>query len=170
MELKSTLGQSLNEFKYQLSGNRITTIDPPDNRNRRAEYGLTIPELFPENNNARIPTMVVSGLSTFGANQGFNIEYWNHTLTDNVTLPRGNHTFKAGAMAAFEQKNENANNETQGRFTFNAGGGLTAFQNFLTGNSAGTCAANCTYSESQNEIYNRLRFQRYEMFVQDTWH
>jgi hypothetical protein len=170
LEMKSTLGQSLNEFKYQLSGNKITTIDPPDNRNRRADYGLTIPELFPENNNARIPTMVVAGLSTFGANQGFNIEYWNHTLTDNVTLPRGNHTFKAGAMAAFEQKNENANNETQGRFTFNAGGGLTAFQNFLTGNSAGTCAANCTYSESQNEIFNRLRFQRYEMFVQDTWH
>src|SRR5690606_29649942 len=61
-------------------------------------------------------------------------------------------------------------NETQGRFTFgNTPGGRTAFQNFLTGNADGLCGTNCTYSEAEIDITNNLRFNRYEMFVQDTW-
>ena len=70
---------------------------------------------------------------------------------------------------AFEQKNENANNQTQGRFVFGAGGGRTAFQNFLTGNRDGLCGAGCTYTEAEIDVTNHLRFNRYEMFVQDTW-
>ena len=50
-------------------------------------------------------------------------------------------------MGAFEQKNENANNETQGRYTFATGGGRTAFQNFLTGNRDRLCGTPCTYAE-----------------------
>jgi hypothetical protein len=108
-------------------------------------------------------------MSTIGAGQGYNIEYWNHTLSDNITHQRGNHVFKAGAMAAFEQKNENAGNETQGRFSFGTGGGRTGFQNFLMGNRDGLCGNPCSYSESEIDITNQLRFNRYEMFAQDTW-
>ncbi len=63
--------------------------------------------------------------------QSFNIEYFNYTLGDNFTYQRGAHTFKAGGIATFESKNENANNNTQGSFAFvNTTGGRTAFQNF----------------------------------------
>ena len=168
-ELRASLGPSLNEFRYQLSGNKIVTEDPPENVNTRAALGIQIPELFPENNANRIPTFTGTGLSLAGAPQGYNIEYWNHTLSDNFTHQRGNHVYKVGAMAAFEQKNENAGNETQGRFTFATGGGRTAFQNFLTGNRDGLCGNACSYSESEIDITNQLRFNRYEMFVQDTW-
>ena len=168
-ELRATLGSALNEFRYQLSGNNIKTEDLEDNVNTRSAVGLNIPELFPENNAGRIPTFAGTGMSTIGAGQGYNIEYWNHTLSDNVTMQRGNHVFKGGLMAAFEQKNENAGNETQGRYTFATGGGRTAFQNFLTGNRDGLCGNACTYSESEIDITNQLRFNRYEMFAQDTW-
>ena len=67
----------------------------------------------------------------------------------------------------FEQKNENASNETQGNFTFGAGGGRTAFYNFLSGNADGLCGNACTYSEAQNDVTEHLRFNRYEMFAQD---
>jgi hypothetical protein len=168
-ELRATLGQGLNEFRYQLSGNKIETVDLPENVNTRSAVGLQIPELFPENNADRIPTIAGTGMSTIGAGQGYNIEYWNHTFSDNFTYSRGDHVYKFGLMAAFEQKNENAGNETQGRFTFATGGGRTAFQNFLTGNRDGLCGTACTYSESEIDITNQLRFNRYEMFAQDTW-
>jgi hypothetical protein len=168
-ELRTTMGNGLNEFRYQLSGNKIVTTDPDDNRNTRPEYGLTTPELFPENLNNRIPVINVAGLALAGPIQGFNIEYWNHTVSDSYTHTRGHHTFKGGFLMAFEQKNENANNETHGRFVFGVGGGRTAFQNFLTGNRDGLCGNPCTYAESEIDITNHLRFNRYEMFAQDTW-
>jgi hypothetical protein len=168
-EVRATLGQSLNEFRYNLSGNHITTEDLEGNVNTRSALGLQIPELFPENNAGRIPGVFGAGISPVGAIQGFDIQYWNHTFSDNLTHQRGNHVYKAGLMVAFEQKNENANNETHGRFTFNQGGGRTAFQNFLTGNRDGLCGNACSYSESEIDITNHLRFNRYEMFAQDTW-
>lgn len=168
-EVRATLGQSLNEFRYNLSGNHITTEDPEGNVNTRSALGLQIPELFPENNAGRIPGVFGAGISPVGAIQGFDIQYWNHTFSDNLTHQRGNHVYKAGLMVAFEQKNENANNETHGRFTFAQGGGRTAFQNFLTGNRDGLCGNACSYSESEIDITNHLRFNRYEMFAQDTW-
>ena len=167
-ELRTTLGQGLNEFRYQLSGNKIVT-DDENNRNLRSDYGIQIPELFAENRANRIPVISVSGLSLAGPIQGFNIEYWNHTFSDSYTHTRGDHTLKAGLLMAFEQKNENANNETHGRFVFGVGGGRTAFQNFLTGNRDGLCGNPCTYAESEIDITNNLRFNRYEMFAQDTW-
>ena len=69
----------------------------------------------------------------------------------------------------FEQKNENAANQTQGNFTFGAGGGRTAFQNFLSGNADGLCGNACTYTEAQTDVTVHLRFNRYEMFAQDSW-
>jgi hypothetical protein len=168
LEARSLHGRGLNELKYHLSGNKIDNTTPEGTRNTRAQFGVDIPELFPENNANRIPSISITGLSLLGATQGFHNVYWNHTITDNFTYQREKHTYKAGILMAFEQKNEGANAETQGRFTFVTGGGRTAFQNFLTGNRDGLCTA-CGYSESQTDVTNNLRFNRYEMFVQDTW-
>jgi carboxypeptidase family protein len=172
VKLASIFGSgTLNEASYQMSGNRISTTNPDGTRNTKAQYGLTTQELFPENAGDRIPTIRLSGLtnSTIGATQPINIEYRNHTFGDNFTFARGNHTYKAGALITFEAKDENAASATQGDFTFAAGGGFTAFQNFLRGNRDGACGTTCTYTEAANDITENLRFNRYEAFVQDTW-
>jgi hypothetical protein len=131
---RGTFGRMLNELKYQFSSNRIHTSDDARNGTTRTQLGLSIPELHPENA-GRLPSIgrsgAVAGITTI---QVYNIEYNNRSITDNLTWQRGNHGLKFGALATFEQKNENANNNTQGSFVFNAGGGRTAFQNFLTGN------------------------------------
>ncbi len=169
-ELRTSMGRALNELKVQFSSNRIRTVDDPRNQNLRSQFGINIPELFAENEAGRIPSIAVAGVvSTATTIQRFNIEYYNTTIADNLTFQRGNHTFKVGGLAAFEQKNENANNNTQGSFSFGSGGGRTAFQNFLTGNRDGLCGSNCTYSEAEIDVTNHLRFNRYEMFAQDTW-
>jgi hypothetical protein len=162
---------TLNEFSYQLSGNDITTTNPDGTRNKKSDYGLTSNELFPENNAGYIPTLVFPGTnpSTVGASQLFGIHYRNHTVTDNVTLQRGNHALKVGGLFAFEMKDENGANETQGRFTFAAGGGFTAFQNFLMGNPNGQCGTACTYTEFERDVTVNFRTRRYEVYAQDSW-
>jgi outer membrane receptor protein involved in Fe transport len=170
-QITATLSpNTLNEFTYQLSGNEISTGYSEGARNKKSDYGISTGELFADNANGLIPILRVGGLATpIGANQLVEIKYRNHTLADNLTLQRGNHSFKVGALVTLESKDENAANATQGDFTFAAGGGRNAFQNFLRGNRDGLCGAPCFYTESEIDITNHLRFNRYEAYVQDSW-
>jgi hypothetical protein len=159
----------LNELQYQFSANRISTVNPEGTRNRRADFGLTIAEVFPENNTGLIPIVAIAGLSTIGANQLYRIQYLNHTFTDNFTWQRGDHSIKFGGLASFEQKNENAASASQGSFNFVAtASGPSAFQSFLRGNAASLCPG-CTYTEAEKDIDVRLRWNRFEFYAQDTW-
>src|SRR5690606_25365125 len=139
--------------------------------NRRDAFGINIPELFPDNRNALIPTISIAapGPSLAGAPQLFDNKYRNYTVANNLSWQRGDHPIKGGLLFAFEQKDEASGSETQGRFTFGAGGGRTGFQNFLMGNRDGLCGASCTYAEPELEILSQFRFNRYEFYVQDSW-
>src|SRR3954463_8616561 len=169
--LRSTHGNNrLNELQFQFSSNTISDANLAGDRNLRSSLGLTIPEVFTGNDLGVIPLLAVTGqLSNTGANQLFNIEYRNYTVTDSFTWQRGAHGLKFGGLMTFERKNENAANQTQGNFTFDTGGGHTAFYNFLSGNADGSCGNACTYSEAQRDVTVHLRFNRYEMFAQDSW-
>ncbi|MGE5126253.1 MAG: carboxypeptidase regulatory-like domain-containing protein [Betaproteobacteria bacterium] len=169
-QLTTTIGsRMLNELSLQVSGNAIRSRYASGVRNRRDQYGLDIPELDPENREGLIPQVAIAGLSTIGANQPFDNSYRNRTLADNLSWQVKNHTLKGGFLLALESKNELSTAVTQGSFSFGAGGGRSAFQNFLTGNADGLCGASCTYSEPASEIASRLRWRRYELFLQDSW-
>lgn len=162
-------GNKLNEINYHFSSNNISTQPAEDVKNTKAAFGVTIPEVFPENNAGLIPIVDVTGLSTFGANQLYRIQYINHSITDNFSWQRGKHAYKMGGLATFEQKNENAASRSQGAFLFVATtGGPSAFQSFLRGNANGACTA-CTYTEAERDIDLNLRFNRFEFYAQDTW-
>src|SRR4051812_13006048 len=169
--LRSTHGGArLNEFQFQFSGNKISDINQAADRNLRSSLGLNIPEVFPGNDLGVMPLVTVTGqLSLVGANQLYSIAYHNYTVTDSFSWQRGTHGLKFGGLMTFEQKNENASNVTQGNFTFAAGGGRSAFYNFLSGNADGLCGNACTYSEAQNDVTEHLRFNRYELYAQDSW-
>jgi carboxypeptidase family protein len=169
--LRSLHGSSrMNEAQFQFSSNTISDLNLAGDRNLRSSLGLTIPDVFPGNDLGVMPFVQVAGqLSTIGANQLYNIEYRNYTVTDNYTWQRGEHGLKFGGLATIEQKNENAANLTQGSFTFAAGGGRTAFYNFLSGNADGLCGNACSYTEAQTDVTVHLRFNRYEFYGQDTW-
>jgi hypothetical protein len=170
-QLRTVIGShSMNEFQFHFSGNKIGTINPEGTNNLRNQIGLNIPEIYPENAGGYMPLVTVTGqLSQIGANQLIAIEYKQFTLSDNFTTQRGTHSLKAGGLATFEQKNENATNQTQGNFAFGTGGGRTAFQNFLTGNADGLCGTTCSYAEAEIDVTNHLRFNRWEFFAQDSW-
>jgi hypothetical protein len=169
-QLTTTIGpRMLNELSLQFSGNAIKSIYGENARNRRDAFSLTIPELSPENRNSLIPTVAVSGLSSIGAPQLFDNKYRNYTLADNLSYQWGDHQLKGGFLFAWEVKDELSGSGTQGSFSFAAGGGRTAFQNFLTGNRDGLCGSVCTYTEPTIEVASQFRFARYEFYVQDSW-
>lgn len=165
----------INEATYNYSTNLIDSTVV--GRSRKSDYAgvATIPEVFPQNNAGVIPTIAfTSAIANLGALQGFNIEYKNYLVRDVLTWTRGNHTFKFGGEASWESKDENANNLTQGSFSFSGirtrgtSGSISltqtgiAFADFLLGRAN-------TYTEDQVDVTVNLRFGRREFFVQDTW-
>lgn len=174
--LVSTFGSNVvNEISFNMSGNEITT-DLVGLYNRE---NINIPnnELFPENNSSIPPTIVISGLpnpastvaATFGAGQLFDISYRNFNPRDNLTIVRGPHTLKFGVDMSWESKDENAANESQGRFTFSGlqtrRAGIQSgipLADFLLGRAS-------SYTESERDVTNNLRFGRTEFYGQDTW-
>jgi len=167
VNLTSTFGPNVvNEALFTFSGNKITT----DLVGRYSRDNVNIPnrELFPENVSSRPPTLV-TGLGTLGAGQLYNIAYRNWNPKNNTTVVRGSHTIKFGGDVSFEAKDENAANESQGRFTFSGQqtriSGVTsgiAFADFLLGRAS-------SYSEAERDVTVNLRFGRTEFYVQDTW-
>jgi carboxypeptidase family protein len=169
-QLTTTISPSmLNEFSFQFSGNAIKSVYGDNVTNTRTALGLTIPELFPENRNGLIPSLLIPPLSNVIVPQLFDNKYRNYSFSDNLSWQRGSHALKAGFLFAFEQKNELSTSETQGRFTFAAAGGRTAFQNFMTGNRDGLCGTSCLYTEPEIEVGSQFRFNRYEFYAQDSW-
>ena len=165
----------VNEVTYNYSSNHI--VSTVIGRSFESDYAgvSTIPEVFAENNAGVIPRIAfTSAHSNLNSLQGFNIPYKNQVIRDVATLVNGNHTWKFGGEISFEAKDENANNVTQGAFTFSGvrsrgsvgASSLTqtglAFADFLMGRAD-------NYSEDQRDVTVNLRFGRRELFVQDTW-
>ncbi|HEV2864713.1 MAG TPA: TonB-dependent receptor [Pyrinomonadaceae bacterium] len=176
LSLASVFSPTLvNEATYNYSGTLIGSR--PTGRGFRSDYpgADKIPERFPENNAGAIPTI---NISTFGAvaygHQGFRILTRIHAIRDVVTWTNGNHTFKFGGEFSHEQKAENANNLSQGGFTFS--GNQTAGPTALGGTTrTGLGAASFllglanTYNEDERDVTFDFRFGRREFFAQDTW-
>ena len=63
--LRSIIGSNkLNELNYHFSSNNITTAPADGVRNTQGGFGVTIPEVFPENNAGLIPVIDITGLSS----------------------------------------------------------------------------------------------------------
>ena len=136
----------------------------------RQKLGIQIPEIFPENTANLLPRILIPGVVGFEGTEFIGREHLSHTVTSALTLQQDTHRLKAGGLISLERANSNLFDErTQGSFIFLAGGGFTAFQNFLRGNPDGTCGSGCSYLERDIDVLNRLRSGRYELFIQDTW-
>ncbi len=165
----------VNEVTYNFSSNLIGSAVV--GRSHESDFpGVnSIPEVFPENNAEVIPRIAfTSAIANINTLQGFNIVYKNHVVRDVATWTRGNHTWRFGGEVSFEKKDENANNATQGIFSFagtrsrGTSGTISltqtgiAFADFMMGRAD-------SYTEDERDVTVNLRFGRREFFVQDTW-
>jgi hypothetical protein len=167
VSLVSTFGSNLiNEASFAFSSNDIST----QLVGQWANVKIPNKELFPENKSGLAPTITITGFPTLGASQLFGIHYKNFNPKDNMTWIKGAHTMKFGADISWEQKNEGAANETQGRFGFT---GLQTRKTTVSGSGVGLAdfllGRASSYSESEFDVTNHLRFGRTEFYGQDTW-
>ena len=174
--LTSVLSSNLvNEATYNYSGNHIVSEVVGNSRRAQFPGTLAIPEIFPENNAGVIPTVAISGITTIGSLQGFDIIYNNNVVRDVVTWTKGNHTFKFGGEASWESKDENANNVTQGSFSFDASRSRGTSTTGVALSQTGVALADfllgrpVSYFEDQRDVTVNLVFGRREFFAQDTF-
>jgi len=165
----------VNEATYNYSMNHIVSTVVGHSFDSDFAGAASIPEVYAENNAGVIPRLTfTSAHSNINSLQGFDIPYKNHVFRDVATWIRGDHTFKFGGEISFEKKHENANNVTQGSFSFagtrsrGTSGTISltqtglAFADFLTGRAD-------SYSEDERDVTVNLKFGRRELFAQDTW-
>ena len=165
----------VNEATYNFSSNLIGSNVV--GRSRQSDFPGTasIQSVFPENNAEVIPQITfTSAIANINTLQGFNIVYKNQLARDVVTWVRGNHTLKFGGEMSWETKDENANNITQGLFSF-AGTRSRGTSGTVSLTQTGIALADFllgradSYSEDQFDVTVNLRFGRREVFAQDTW-
>ncbi len=184
ISMTSVLSPSMtNEIAYNFSENHITA--ELIGRGRLSDYNLSLGTglgfAFPENKNNAIPSISIPGITFAGSTQGYDILYRSQVIRDNFTYVRGRHVMKLGAEIAYELKNENASNNTQGQFTFD---GLQTRGSVINPtNPAQTIALGATgiglgsfltgransYLEDEFDITFNLRLGRREFYVQDTF-
>lgn len=163
VSLKSILSPTMiNEIAYDYAYNAIFTTFAGTGLKSNAP-GFTSPELFPTTQQGALPSITFSGAtSNFQISQPSQIENPSHTIRDNLTIARGQHTFKVGGFYSREAKNENAGNILNGTYAFDGSRSNNDLADFFLG-------APRTYQEDQNEVLVTLRYNTTEFYGQDSW-
>jgi Carboxypeptidase regulatory-like domain len=153
----------INEAAFDYAFNAIITTFAGTGLRANAP-GFTSPELFPSTLQGALPsfTFPVNTTSNFSFVGPSNIDNPSYTYRDNLSVARGQHTFKFGAFYSREAKNENAGNVLNGSFDFDGTRSGHHLADFLLG-------APRTYIEDQNEVLVQLRYNTLEFYGQDSW-
>lgn len=170
----------LNEFS--IGPSHTLTLAQGNNGNiSRGANGITLPLLFPVNQNQAIPDMSFSGLN----NVNFQGPYlgatpWKQANTtinvnDNLTWVRGVHTFKTGIFYQRSRKDQISWGNVNGQFSFGDGGtsggtcpGTSACQ--LGDPLAGALLGDFqSFDQSTARPTGYFRYNQLEFYVQDTW-
>jgi hypothetical protein len=152
----------LNEVAFNYNGNRINIL-PTGVLGKPS--GFTTPELFPGNNNNRIPEIHLAGVT--GADYTNASWPWrnkadDYQVRDDISWTKGAHQLKMGGSWAIYKKVQDLFGNTQGSFTFNNTYTGNDFADFLLG-----------YADSYGELavqdhgfWNNVSWAAY---VQDNW-
>jgi hypothetical protein len=145
---------------------------------------LTMTGLFNNNFGGKIPSFNIQGGVSYGnLNQDAGpVPFYNsnptYTYRDTVTKLLHSHNLKVGFYFTANQKNEDAQLNTQGYLGFSGNGGTfftapqtnggipstgNGFADMLVGDVA-------TYTQSNQEPKYHFEFKIFEPFIQDDWH
>ncbi len=159
MSISPTL---LNEIAFNYNGNRINIV--PVLLYARPS-GLNIPELFPGNNDDRIPSIDLNG--TIGTHYENASWPWhnrcdNYQIKDDVSWVKGAHQLRFGANWQLYKKVQDLFGNTEGQFSFNGNYTGNDFADFLLG-----------YSNSYNELAvqdaGHWNAPSWAAYVMDNW-
>jgi len=151
----------MSQFQFTM-GRRITDFRPASENANRKALGLTLPELFPENDGDVIPGITLgSGYAAIAPYRVAHKELFNLEFSDNIAKMFQRHTLKFGGYYSFGGNLEQPSNvNTGGTFTFTTNFSRNPIANFLLGlpNS---------YTEVERPVVSDVRFAALEAYVLD---
>jgi len=152
---------SLNELRFTYAGREITQ-HPINDQAERARLGISIPEIFPENDGNVIPTITLgSGFAALNVSRVWLKQYYDLEVSNNFTKLVGRHALKAGALFSRGGNRENPTGpNTNGNFTFNTGLAGNPIANLLLG-------LPFQYAEAERFVVSNARFAMFEAYLQD---
>jgi Carboxypeptidase regulatory-like domain len=152
----------MNEIAFNYNGNRINIV--PAGVYARPS-GLNIPELFPGNNDNRIPSIDLNG--AVGAHYENASWPWhnrcdNYQIKDDISWVKGAHQLRFGASWQLYKKVQDLFGNTEGQFSFNGNYTGNDFADFLLG-----------YSNNYNELAvqdaGHWNAPSWDAYIQDNW-
>ena len=167
-----------NQFVFAYGANHLTLTNTTNAAKTPA--GLTMTGLFNNGFGGKIPSLYVQGGSTYwGFTQDAGpLPFLNsnptYTYRDTLTKLLKKHTLKTGFYFTANQKNEDAEDWTQGWVDFESSGDdyYSDPGSNTTGNSLADMLAGDirVYSQANSEPKYYFRFKIFEPFLQDDWH
>ena len=159
----------INEAKINSTWNG-QRIPPVGEFWKRETYGFTYPQLFSGGRfDNGIPNTTFTGGQAYANFSGPSASLLSPTtdiaVSDNVTIIRGKHTLKTGALIVRNRKDQNGRSAYTGALAFNTNGTRTTgntFADALLGNFR-------SYSEADNDPIGFFRFNQYEAYGTDSW-
>ncbi|HEX4022055.1 MAG TPA: carboxypeptidase regulatory-like domain-containing protein [Acidobacteriaceae bacterium] len=184
VNLQWTISPTLtNEFMTGYGANHISITNTTNAGN--TPPGLTMTGLFENGFGGKVPSFNIDGGTSYGdLNQDAGpVPFYNsnptYTYRDTLTKQLHAHNLKVGFYFTANQKNEDAELNTQGYLGFSGNGGSYYTSNPATGgapSSTGNSFADflvgdiASYSQSNAEPKYHFKFKIFEPFIQDDWH
>jgi hypothetical protein len=151
----------LNEFSFTYAGREITQ-KPITEEAERTKLGVSIPEIFAENDGNIIPTINLgSGFAALNVSRVWLKQLYNLEFMNNLTKIMGRHVIKTGGIYSYGGNRENPTGpNTNGSFTFTTGFSRNPVANMLLG-------LPFSYTEAERLVVSHSRFAMFEAFIQD---
>jgi len=152
----------LNEVAFNYNGNKINIL-PTGVLGRPS--GFNVPEIFPGNNNNRIPEIHLNGKT--GADYTNASWPWrnkadDYQIRDDISWTKGAHQLKIGGSWAIYKKIQDLFGNTQGSFTFNNTYTGVDFGDYLLGLAD-------SYGELAVQDHGFWNNVSYALYAQDNW-
>jgi hypothetical protein len=159
----------INEAKINSTWNG-QRIPPVGEFWKRETYGFTYPQLFSGGRyDNGIPNTSFAGGAAYSNFSGPAASLVSPTtdiaVSDNLTMIRGKHSLKMGALIVRNRKDQNGRSGYTGNLAFNTNATRStgnAFADALLGNFR-------TYNEADNDPMGFFRFNQYEAYGTDSW-
>ncbi len=144
-------------------------IPPVGNTWQRETYGFQYNKLFPGAGTYPngIPLTAITNFTQFsGPYFALNSPTTDIQAGDTLSIVKGNHLVKVGAVAIRDRIDQNGRPTYNGNISFNASGNPNTTGNALADALLGNFAS---YSEASSDPVGHFRFSQPEAFAQDTW-
>lgn len=176
VKLSTQIGSTaINDFQFSYGYNKITATRGGTNPGLGAQITAAVPSYFPTSDKTggaqTAPPVFWGGVQPYQSDTLWTLAPWHnnealYSFRDDFSKVKGNHTFKLGFLAAFNQKNELAGGTSESEAPAFWGSSGPAGNNFANLLLKGT---QWGFGETQREPQAQVRWKDVELYFGDNF-